>query len=252
MKTDTTSAKDLSVSIIIPCHNEEMNIAMCYSRIPHMGSSQEIIFIDDGSTDKTKDRIAELMTKDNRIRLISYSNCRGKGHAVRSGFSVATGDVLIILDADMSVMPEDLPKFFSVLSEGRADFVNGTRMIYPVKQSMHFLHILGNRICACLFTCMLRQRITDTLCGTKAFLKRDYGKISRSFKDDRWGDIDLLIGAARAGLRVAEIPIRYQRRLFGCSKMRPFRDGLVLFFRALWGFKNLRVGTIECLTKNER
>ncbi|MDO8525495.1 MAG: glycosyltransferase family 2 protein [Candidatus Omnitrophota bacterium] len=233
--------RGLSASIIIPCHNEEMNVVLCYPRIPPMGVSQEFIFVDDGSTDKTKDKITELTARDKRVKLISYPGRKGKGHAVRTGIAAAKGDVLIILDADMSVMPEDLPDFFSLINVGDADFVNGTRMVYPVKQSMNALHILGNKIFSRLFTWLLGQRITDTLCGTKAFLKSDYDKINMLSENDPWGDFDLLIGAATLGLRIVEMPVRYQKRLFGYSKMRPFKHGLILFSRVIWGFKELKV-----------
>jgi ubiquinone/menaquinone biosynthesis C-methylase UbiE len=231
----------LSASIIIPCHNEEMNIEQCYFRIPSIGSSLEVIFIDDGSTDKTKDNIEALMAHDKRIKLISYPRCRGKGYAIKRGFEAATKDVLMILDADMSVMPEELPQFFSVINEGKAGFVNGTRMVYPVKQSMNVLHVLGNKIFSYLFSWILGQRITDTLCGTKVFLRKDYERFRLFAKNDPWGDFDLLISAAKTGIKIVELPIRYQKRSFGYSKMRPFKHGFILLSRVVWGFKELKL-----------
>lgn len=229
--------RNLSVSIIIPCYNEENNVPLCLPRMPDMGSSQEIIFIDDGSADKTKERIEELMRQDKRIKLISYPARKGKGYAVKKGFALASKDILIILDADMSVMPEDLPKFFSVINRGKADFANGTRMVYPVKESMRILHVIGNKIYGIIFTWLLGQRITDTLCGTKALLRKDYENFKHLSKDDPWGDFDLLLGAAKSRLKIVEIPVRYQKRVFGYSKMRPFKHGFILLLRVLRAFK---------------
>jgi len=239
--------KNLSVSIIIPCFNEQENVSICLSRIPHMGSYQEVIFVNDGSVDCTEEKIKELMAGDERVRLVSYPLCQGKGHAVRKGFDTAKGDVLMILDADMSVMPEDLPKFFGVFLRDKADFVNGTRMVYTVKQSMHILHVLGNKIFSLIFTLLLKQRITDTLCGTKALLKKDYEKIKLSSKADPWGDFDLLLGAAKLGLRIKEMPVRYQKRIYGHSKMQPFKHGFILFLRVLRTLKEMK---IDRLLKN--
>lgn len=238
-KTPAASLRDLSVSIIIPCYNEENNVLLCAARIPDMGSSQEIIFVDDGSTDKTKERIQELMRSDTRIKLISYPVRKGKGYAVKKGFICASKDILIILDADMAVMPEDLPKFVWAINQGKADFANGTRMVYPVKESMRILHVIGNKIFSIILSFLLGQRITDTLCGTKAFLKRDYEKFKFLSKADPWGDFDLLLGAAKAKLTIVEIPVRYQKRIFGYSKMMPFKHGFILFLRVLRAFKEI-------------
>lgn len=238
-KAKTYSDGKLSVSIIIPCYNEENNVQLCFARIPDMGSSQEIIFIDDGSTDKTKERIQELMRNDKRIKLISYPVRRGKGHAVKKGFAIASKDIFIILDADMSVAPEDLPKFIWVINQGKADFANGTRMVYPVKESMRIVHVAGNKIFGIIFSWLLGQRITDTLCGTKAFLKKDYENFKHLARNDPWGDFDLLLGAAKSRLKIVEIPVRYQKRIFGYSKMRPFKHGFILLARVVRAFKEM-------------
>ncbi|HTZ11371.1 MAG TPA: glycosyltransferase [Candidatus Margulisiibacteriota bacterium] len=233
-----------SVTIVIPCFNEEGNVDTCASRIPSMAPNQEIIFVNDGSTDRTEQKIRDLMKRDSRVRIITYTQCQGKGHAVRRAFQEARGEILMILDADMSVMPEDLPKFYLALASGRADFVNGTRMIYPVKTSMHLLHIFGNKVFSILFSWLLGQHITDTLCGTKAFFKRDYDRIKKLFKDDPWGDFDFLLGAADLKLRIKEMPINYQCRVAGSSKMKPFKHGFILLLRVLRGFKELKINAL--------
>jgi SAM-dependent methyltransferase len=230
----------LSVSVIVPCHNEEGNVADCARRVPNMGARTEVIFVDDGSTDGTRSAALTAMEEDPRVRLIAYDTNRGKANAVRAGFDAARNDVLMILDADMSVAPEDLPKFLAPLEDGTAEFVNGTRLIYPMEgQAMPTLNFLGNKAFCFLVSWVLRQRVSDTLCGTKAFLRRDYESMPLSGRE-RWGDFDLLFGAAREKLRVLEVPIHYRERVAGESKMSTSRDG-VLFLRAcLAGWRMLR------------
>jgi 2-polyprenyl-3-methyl-5-hydroxy-6-metoxy-1,4-benzoquinol methylase len=232
--------KQLSVSVVVPCHNEEGNVADCARRLPHIGSATELIFVDDGSTDGTRAAVEAVMAEDDRVRLIAYDTNHGKANAVRAGFEAAANDVLMILDADMTVPPEDLPKFFAPLQKGTAEFVNGSRLIYPMEGSaMPTLNYLGNKAFCFLISWVLRQRVSDTLCGTKALLKRDYELMPLTGRD-RWGDFDLLFGAARSKLRILEIPVHYRERVSGESKMDVRRDG-VLFVRAcIDGWRMLR------------
>ena len=196
--------------------------------------------VDDGSIYRTAEMVRKIAKRRSGVRLISYHQNRGKGFAVKRGFDEATGDVLMILDADMSVPPEELKRFFEIISKGKADFVNGTRMIYQMEdQAMRNLHIFGNRIFGKIFSWLLGQRVTDTLCGTKALLKKDYKKIEMG--KCRWGDFDLLFGAARLRLRMAEIPVHYRKRVAGESKMKTFRHGFFLLRMCFRGFWKLKV-----------
>jgi glycosyltransferase involved in cell wall biosynthesis len=223
----------LSCSVIIPCHNEEDNIADCVRRVPDMGTSTEIVVIDDGSTDATRKRVRQAMHVDPRVRLIAFDRNRGKASAVRAGCEAARGDVLMILDADMAVMPEELPKFLQPLQNGSADFVNGSRLVYPMHgRAMKVANFLGNKGFCYLASWVMRQRVSDTLCGTKAFFKCDFLRMPLGGKE-RWGDFDLLFGAARLKARILEIPVHYQERRAGKSKMHVMRDGW-LFLRACW------------------
>jgi SAM-dependent methyltransferase len=230
----------LHCSVIIPCHNEEDNVAECARRVPALGSATEIIIVDDGSTDGTRRRVEELMCVDPRIRLIAYDANHGKANAVRAGFEAARGDVLMILDADMAVRPEELPKFLKPLENGTADFVNGSRLVYPMQErAMKFANFLGNKAFCFLVSWIARQRVSDTLCGTKALLRGDYLRMPRAGKE-RWGDFDLLFGAARLRLRILEIPVHYQERRRGTSKMQAMRE-VWLFLHACWhGWRMLR------------
>ena len=256
---------DLTCSVIIPCRNEAGNIAAAVERTPQMGDHTELIFVDGDSSDGTVEEIEQQIAhwegiKD--IRLIHQVPRRdgratatdtpanlmlrlGKGDAVRKGFTAAKGDVLIILDADLSVPPEDLPKFFRAIAQGKGRFINGTRLVYPLEdEAMKFLNMLGNKVFSWVFTWLLGQRIKDTLCGTKVLFKADYEQIvaGRShFGDfDPFGDFDLLFGAARLGLPIVEVPVRYRRRAYGDSKVRVFKHGLLLLRMSLIGFKKFK------------
>jgi len=230
----------LSVSVVIPCHNEADNIAECVRRVPQMGAWTEIVVVDDGSADGTSAKTKELMAGDPRIRLIVLEKNQGKACAVRAGFEAARGDVLMILDADMAVRPEELPKFLTALQEGAAEFVNGTRLIYPMQgKAMKIANFLGNKIFCFLASWAIRQRVSDTLCGTKAFLKRDYARMPLG-GNERWGDFDLLFGAARLRLRILEIPVHYAERRAGKSKMRAFIEVWRFLWACLCGWRMLR------------
>jgi SAM-dependent methyltransferase len=230
----------LSVSVVVPCHNEEGNIAACALRVPDMGAGTEIIFVDDGSTDGTRAAVLAAMEEDPRVRLVAYDTNHGKANAVRAGFDAARNDVLMILDADMTVAPEDLPKFLAPLQAGTADFVNGTRLVYPVEgQAMPTVNFIGNKAFCLLVSLVLRQRVSDTLCGTKALLRRDYVSMPLPGRD-RWGDFDLLFGAAREKLRILEIPIHYHERTAGESKMNVRVEGPVFLRTCLDGWRMLR------------
>ncbi len=219
------NADQVSVSVCVPCKDEENNIAGLMERIPDMGRETEILFVDDCSSDGTAQRIREAMAQhpERKVRLIQGPG-QGKGAACRAGFAEARNDVLLILDADMTVMPEDLPSFVEVLTSGRGEMVNGSRLVYPTESgAMNFANIIGNKLFAMLFTFLLSQRMKDTLCGTKAIWRRDYPKIIESrahFGDvDRWGDYDWIFGAARHNLHIVELPVHYHPRTAGETKM---------------------------------
>jgi hypothetical protein len=227
----------LKVSVVIPCHNEEGNVENAVARTPDMSGGTEIVLVNDGSKDSTKQVAQEVMRTDTRVRLVSTDMNQGKANAVKAGMDAASGDVLIILDADMTVRPEDLPMFIQPMEEGMADFVNGTRLVYPMQDgAMPFTNFLGNKVFCFLASFVLRQRVSDTLCGTKAFFKSDYLNMPLQSKE-RWGDFDFLYSGSRLKLRFLEVPVHYQERVAGESKMNVLKDGM-LFLRASiqgWG-----------------
>jgi SAM-dependent methyltransferase len=225
-----------SCSVVIPCRNERDNIEPAVAAMPALGAHTELIFVDGGSTDGTREKIREQIARHaerRTIRLVLQDPPTGKGDAVRRGFDAATGDVLLILDADLTVAPGDLPKFYDALVEGQGELVNGSRLVYPLeRQAMRFLNLIGNKLFSLLFTWILEQRITDTLCGTKVLRRTDYLKIKANrayFGDfDPFGDFDLLFGAAKLNLKIVELPVRYHERTYGTTKISRFRHGLLL------------------------
>jgi ubiquinone/menaquinone biosynthesis C-methylase UbiE len=221
-------------TVVIPARNEAGNIEPAVQRTPEMGAGTEIIFIEGGSTDNTWDEIQRVKEKypQRDIKTLRQLS-KGKGGAVREAFAVATGDLLFILDADLTMPPEQLPKFYEVARSGTADFVNGVRLVYPMEQeAMRFLNMIANKFFGVAFSWLLGQPIKDTLCGTKVLFKKDYEAIVRHrsyFGDfDPFGDFDLLFGAAKLNLRIIDLPIRYQARTYGETNIHRWRHGWLL------------------------
>lgn len=241
-------AEEYSCTVVVPCKDEEDNVFNIPPRVPRMGAFTEIIFVDDKSTDSTADRVREIIAAnpDRPIKLASGPGI-GKGGAVRAGLEQATGDVLMILDADMTVMPEDLPAFFEAITANKGEFINGSRMVYPLSgDAMRTANIIGNKFFAVMFTFLLEQRIKDTLCGTKVVMRHNYAKILAAreyFGDvDRWGDYDWIFGAARNNLKIVELPVHYIERVAGETKMtKRFRNGLIMLHMCWVAFRKLKM-----------
>jgi len=239
--------REYSCSVVIPCRNEKGNIENAVKLTPHLGKGVELIFVDGNSTDGTVETIKEMIEKypDKDIKLIHQGEGTGKGDAVRKGFEASSGEILMILDSDLTVPPEDIEKFYDAIASGKGDFINGSRLVYPMeKQAMRFLNYLGNKFFSFLFTWILGQGINDTLCGTKVLFKKDYERIKAGRKYfgefDPFGDFDLLFGAARLGIKITEFPVRYRARTYGDTKISRFTHGLLLLKMsaiAFWKFK---------------
>ncbi|CDZ33004.1 Glycosyltransferase, family 2 [Neorhizobium galegae bv. officinalis] len=235
-----------SVSIVVPARNEALNIESIVTRIPPMGPEDEIIFIEGNSTDGTWEAIKATQARHPERRiLIGQQEGKGKGDAVRKGFAMATRDILMILDADMTVPPEDLPKFFDAIRSGKGEFINGTRLVYPMeKKAMRFFNLLGNKFFAVAFSFVLSQRYKDTLCGTKVISRSNYMKLSfnRSFFGDfdPFGDFDLIFGAARMGLKIIEVPIIYRERQYGETNISRWRHGTILLAMLIFAARKIK------------
>ncbi len=243
---EIASIRGKAVSVIVAARNEAGNIENILTRVPDLGENTEIIFVEGHSSDHTYETIEEAIKRfpGKKCRLYRQTG-RGKGDAVRLGFEKAEGDILMILDADLTVPPEDLPRFVKAMISGKGDFVNGVRLVYPMEdKAMRFFNIIGNKFFSLAFTWLLGQPIKDTLCGTKVLWKKDYDHIvanRRYFGDfDPFGDFDLLFGAAKLNLKIAEIPIRYRERTYGDTNISRWSHGWLLLKMVLFAAKRIK------------
>jgi glycosyltransferase involved in cell wall biosynthesis len=258
-QTSTINHK-YSVSIIIPARNEEGNIPKIIPSIPKFGKSQEIVFVEGNSQDDTWERIKieELRFKNaakHKSLIINHKSLfvraykqkgKGKADAVKLGFEKATGDILMIYDADRTVNASDLSKFYSALANGSSKFINGSRLVYPMeKDAMQALNKIGNKFFGSLFTWILGTRFKDTLCGTKALFRSDFVKYKKDYnrylKTDPFGDFALIFTAIKNNLKVIEIPVRYKERVYGSTNINRFRHGLLLFKMATMALKEFKL-----------
>ena len=240
-------AKPITVSVICPCRNEAGNIPGIVERLPKMGAHTELILVEGNSADATYDACLKAKTDHPDLDISVYKQTgKGKKDAVWLGFEKAKGDVLLILDADISVVPEDLPKFFNVIAEGRAEFVNGSRLVYPMEgKAMRFLNLLGNKFFSMAFSYLIGQHVKDTLCGTKVLLRTDYERLAsqRAYfgNFDPFGDFDLLFGASKLGLKIVDLPVRYRERVYGETQISRFKHGWMLLKMVGLGLIRLRM-----------
>lgn len=244
-----TKIKIPSVSVIVAARNEVGNIRNLVARLPILSPVQELIFVEGGSQDATWETIQEVIQENqgkSKYEILAYRQIgTGKGDAVRLGFLKASGDILIILDADLSVPPEELPRFIENLVNDKCEFANGSRLVYPMeKQSMQFLNLVGNRLFGVVFSFLIGQSIRDTLCGTKALWASDYRVLASQrayFGDfDPFGDFDLIFGASRLGLKIRDIPVHYKARVYGATNISRFRHGILLLRMTGFAARRLR------------
>ena len=237
---------DRSVSVIIPCRNERGNIESAIERLPELGKWMEVIFVEGHSVDGTWEEIQRVQEAFPEVNISAVQQKgEGKGDAVRMGFELSTGDVLMILDADLTVPPEDLEKFYEIVRSGKGEYVNGSRLIYGMEdQAMRFLNFLANHFFALVFTFLVNQRLTDTLCGTKVLSRDNYNRIEagRNYFGtfDPFGDFDLIFGASKLNLKFVEVPVRYASRRYGSTQISRFRHGLLLLRMVFFAYRKLK------------
>ncbi len=247
--TEKEQSNKASVSVLIPTRNEKGNIEAAFTQIPNLGKWTELVFVDGRSDDGTVEEIERCIEKYghnwHRVLLLNQSGI-GKGQAVRQGFKQCNGDILMILDSDLTMPPEELTKYYDAIVSGKGEFINGCRLVYPMeKEAMRFLNMIANHIFAKLFTWLLGQTVKDTLCGTKVLWRRDYEKIAANrsyFGDfDPFGDFDLLFGASRLNQKIIDMPIRYRERSYGDIKINRWKHGWLLLRMTLIAFRKLKL-----------
>jgi len=234
------------VSVIVPARNEAGNIPHIFTRTPEMGKGTELVFVEGHSKDNTYSAIEKAMADnpDRQCKLYQQTGV-GKGDAVRLGFEKASGDMLMILDADLTVPPEDLPRFYEALRSEKAEFANGVRLVYPMEdQAMRYLNMMGNKFFSLAFSWLLGQPIKDTLCGTKVLWKKDYELIAANrayFGDfDPFGDFDLLFGAAKLNRKIVDLPIRYRERKYGTTNIQRWKHGWLLLRMVFFAARRIK------------
>ncbi|MGH7814304.1 MAG: glycosyltransferase [Candidatus Binataceae bacterium] len=235
------------VSVIVPARNEAGNIEGVFRRVPEMGAGTELVFVEDHSTDDTFEVIERTAARfpSRRCKIMrSPGRTKGKGDTVRAGLAAAAGEVLIILDADLTVAPEDLPRFYDALRSGKGEFINGVRLVYPMEQeAMRFINLAGNKFYSAAFSWLIGQPIKDTLCGTKVISRANYELIAKNrayFGDfDPFGDFDLIFGAAKLNLKIVDLPVRYAERTYGRTNISRWRHGWMLL--KMIGFASRRM-----------
>lgn len=237
----------MSVSVIVTCRNEEGNIENAIKRLPHFTDNIEVIFVEGGSRDNTLEEIHRVKDKYKEKDIKVYQQTgKGKADAVRLGFEKASNEILMILDGDLTTPPEDLPKFYDIIVSGKGEYVHGTRLVYPMdKEAMQYLNYLGNRFFSRIFTFLLNQMFTDTLCGTKVLTKKNYIRLEENrhyFGNfDPFGDFDLIFGISKLNLQAVEVPVRYAARTYGSTNISRFSHGWLLIKMVLYAYKKLKM-----------
>ena len=245
-KQSVPADRQFSCSVVVPARNEAGNIEAAVQRTAELGKGTELIFIEGHSKDNTWDEIQRIKEKyPDRNIVTMRQTTKGKGGAVREAFAKATGDILFILDADLTMPPEELPKFYEVIRSGQAEFVNGVRLVYPMEnEAMRFFNMIGNHFFSQAFTWLLGQRIRDTLCGTKVVSRENYEYIAANrnyFGDfDPFGDFDLIFGAAKLNLKIQDLPIRYKARTYGDTNIDRWRHGMILLRMTAFAARRLK------------
>ncbi|MDZ7607516.1 MAG: glycosyltransferase [Cyclobacteriaceae bacterium] len=235
-----------NTTIVIPARNESGNLENALRRMPRFGKHQEIIFIEGNSTDDTWEQMQQLSSKFPEWDIkIAQQPGKDKGDAVRKGFGMATGDILMILDADLTVPPEDLPAFYEAITQNKGEFINGSRLVYPMeKNAMRILNLFGNKFFSMMFSWLLEQPIKDTLCGTKVIFRKDYEKLvkNRAFfgEFDPFGDFDLIFGAYKLNLKIVDLPIRYRERVYGETNISRFSHGFMLLRMVAYAARKIK------------
>lgn len=241
-----TRRQESSVSVVCPARNESGNVEDIIERTPMMGLRTELIFVEGNSSDDTYEVIRQALEKPGREHVSLYRQPgKGKGDAVREGYAHATGDVLMILDADMTVPPEELPRFYEAIANGSGELINGVRLVYPMEsEAMRTLNYMGNKFFSMTFSWILRQPVKDTLCGTKVLTRDSYDVIAANrsyFGDfDPFGDFDLLFGASKSNLRIVDLPVRYRDRTYGDTNISRWKHGVLLLRMAAFAARKLR------------
>jgi len=225
--------RDYSVTVLIPTKNERGTIEDAVRRLPRFGTAQEILFVDGHSTDGTQEEIIRVGDRytDRAVRLITQTG-RGKKNGVLEGIAAAQGEIIILLDSDLAIAPEEMPLLYEALASGHGDLINGVRFVYPMEpNATPRLNFIANLIFPLIIGHITGQSIRDSLCGTKVFFKKEYENLSAApsvWGSDPFGDFTFLFAWGRAWKKILDVPVHHHARSYGATRIHRFSAGWIL------------------------
>ncbi len=215
------------LSIVIPAYNEEHFLPEVLRRVKETPYNKEIIVVDDASVDGTRSYLEAL--NDDSIRVVLHEKNAGKGAAVRSGIGIASGDIIIIQDADLEYDPKDYPALLEPILAGNADVVYGSRFLGGPHRVFYFRHYVGNRIVTLLSNIFSDLNLSDMETGYKVFSRRVFDNIT--IESNRFGfEPEITAKVAKNGYRVYEVPVSYHGRSYSEGKKITWKDGIKALF----------------------
>jgi glycosyltransferase involved in cell wall biosynthesis len=218
------------LSIIIPAFNEAAFLPEVIRRVGETPYDKEIIIVDDGSTDGTREYLKSLVSES--IKVIVHEKNMGKGAAMRTGIAVASGDVVIVQDADLEYDPKDYPVLLEPIMQGKADVVYGSRFLGGPHRVLFFWHSVGNSLITLISNMFTDLNLTDMETGYKAFKKKVFETIT--IESNRFGfEPEITAKVAKKGFRIYEVPISYSGRSYQEGKKITWKDGFKAIFTVL-------------------
>ena len=228
----SSATRNLLVSVVVPAFNEAETVEMALRRVRSVPLRLEIIVVNDASTDGTREILEKLATAGLVDRVVHHEKNRGKGAAIRSGVAAATGDALVVQDADLEYDPADLPALIKPISEGRADAVYGSRFQGGPHRVLYFWHYVGNRVLTLLSNMFTNLNLTDLETCYK-LVRMDLIK-RLPLRSNRFGfEVEITARLAQAHARIWELPISYSGRTYAEGKKITWRDGVAALFHIL-------------------
>ncbi len=219
----------MKLSVVMPVYNEETTIDEILSRVQAVPMEKEIVIVDDGSTDGTYDRLQDIEGLHTNVRIVYQERNRGKGAALRRGFSHVTGDVVIIQDADLEYDPREYPKLLEPILDGRADVVYGSRFLGGPHRVLYFWHFLGNKLLTLLSNAFNNINLSDMETCYKAFTKEVLESLR--LRSNRFGfEPEFTAKVAKKKWRIYEVPISYSGRSYEEGKKIGWKDGVKALF----------------------